>query len=69
MLAKLDGARAEKAFLLAVGRRDFESVELTTDDYVRMAELVEQYDDLLLGTPDASVIALAGRLNITRWQR
>lgn len=30
-----------------------------------MAELVEQYADLPLGTTDASVIALAERLNIT----
>jgi uncharacterized protein len=34
-------------------------------DYGRMAELVEQYDDLPLGTSDASVVALAERLNIT----
>jgi len=30
-----------------------------------MAELVSQYDDLRLGTTDASIIALAERLNIT----
>ncbi|MFT3871465.1 MAG: PIN domain-containing protein [Nocardioides sp.] len=65
MLDKLGGSRAEKAFLLALGRRDFDPVDLTTDDYTRMAELVEQYDDLRLGTTDASVIALAERLNIT----
>jgi predicted nucleic acid-binding protein len=30
-----------------------------------MAELVEQYADLPLGTSDASVIALAERLDVT----
>lgn len=30
-----------------------------------MAELVRQYDDLPLGTTDASVIALAERLGVT----
>lgn len=29
-----------------------------------MAELVEQYDDLRLGTTDASVIAVAERLGV-----
>lgn len=32
------------------------------DDLRRMAELVDQYGDLPLGTTDASVIALAERL-------
>jgi predicted nucleic acid-binding protein len=39
-------------------------VELTGADYRRMAELVERYADLPLGTCDASVIALAERLDL-----
>lgn len=39
-------------------------VELATADYSRMAELVEQYHDPPLGTSDASVIALAERLDV-----
>jgi predicted nucleic acid-binding protein len=35
-------------------------------DYSRMADLVEQYDDLPLGAADASVVALAERLGVTR---
>jgi uncharacterized protein len=38
--------------------------ELTMDGYTRMAELVEQYADMPLGTTDASGIALAERLDI-----
>jgi predicted nucleic acid-binding protein len=65
MLEKLGGVRAEVAFLRALGRLDFEPVELTSADFERMAELVEHYDDLPLGTTDASVVALAERLNVT----
>ncbi|UDY25046.1 type II toxin-antitoxin system VapC family toxin [Nocardioides sp. Kera G14] len=65
MLEKLGGTRAETAFLRALGQRDFTAVDLTPTDYSRMAELVGQYDDLPLGTTDASVIALAERLGIT----
>jgi len=39
-------------------------VSLSTEDVTRVAELVHRYDDLPLGTTDASVIALAERLSI-----
>ncbi|WP_433711962.1 PIN domain-containing protein [Nocardia sp. CA-084685] len=35
-------------------------------DYARMADLVVQYGDFPLGAADASVIAVAERLGITR---
>lgn len=65
MLEKLGGARAEAAFIRALARRDFVSVDLEDDDYGRIAELIERYADLPLGTTDASVIALAERLGVT----
>lgn len=34
------------------------------NDFVRMAELVRDYDDLPLGTTDASVISVAERLGV-----
>jgi predicted nucleic acid-binding protein len=46
--------------------RSLESVDVegpTPDDFVRMAELVERYEDFPLGGTDASVIALAERLD------
>lgn len=55
----------EVAFLRGVAEGDFEPIDLTTADYQRMAELTGQYVDLPLGITDASVIALAERLNIT----
>ena len=57
-------ARTEAFFLRALADRDFIPVDLTSANYARMAELVEQYHDLPLGTSDASVIALAERLDV-----
>jgi len=65
MLDKLGGPEREAGFLAGVSEGAFQPVELTRADYARMAELVSQYDDLRLGTTDASIIALAERLNIT----
>jgi predicted nucleic acid-binding protein len=41
-------------------------IEVTTADYERMAELVELYADWPLGGTDASVIAIAERLGVTK---
>ncbi|GLY70804.1 hypothetical protein [Amycolatopsis taiwanensis] len=57
-------ARTEAFLLRALSDRDFLPVELTSADYTRMAELVERYHDLPLGTSEASVIALAERLDV-----
>jgi predicted nucleic acid-binding protein len=54
------GAAAERAFLRALGDLDVEGP--SSDDFARMAELVEQYASLPLGGTDASVIALGERL-------
>jgi uncharacterized protein len=55
------GAEAESAFLQGVGTLDVEGpAEL---DFGRMAELVDEYADFPLGGTDASVIALAERLD------
>jgi uncharacterized protein len=55
------GAAAESAFLRGVGELDIEGP--SREDFVRIAELVEQYADFPLGGTDASVIALAERLD------
>jgi predicted nucleic acid-binding protein len=65
MLEAKVGTFAEVAFLESVADGSFELVNLTTADAARMAGLVERYDDLPLGTTDASVIALAERLDVT----
>jgi predicted nucleic acid-binding protein len=55
------GASAEAAFLRGLHAIDLEAPD--SADIIRMAELVEHYADLRLGGTDASVIALAERLD------
>jgi uncharacterized protein len=55
------GAAAESKFLAGVAKLDVEGP--SREDFARMAELVEQYADFPLGGTDASVIALAERLD------
>jgi predicted nucleic acid-binding protein len=56
------GTGAELAFLADVRAGLFTLVQLTDDDLQRIAELVETYSSLPLGSVDASVIALTERL-------
>ena len=55
----------EAAFLESVVAGEFEHVAITAADLARTAELVRTYADLPLGAVDASVIAVAERLNLT----
>jgi predicted nucleic acid-binding protein len=55
------GAAAEAAFLRGLGELEVEPP--APDDWTRIADLVEQYADFPLGGTDASVIALAERLD------
>lgn len=55
------GADAESKFLRGVGELDVEGP--TREDFKRMGELVEKYANFPLGGTDASVIALAERLD------
>jgi len=60
------GTSAEVRFLgdLAAGDLDVEPVN--AGDWLRIAELVHRYSDQSLGTVDASVVATAERLGVTR---
>jgi hypothetical protein len=58
------GLHPEVACLEALARGDFEMVALTQEDAARMGGLVDRYEDLPLGTTDASVIAIAERMGI-----
>jgi predicted nucleic acid-binding protein len=55
------GAAAEAAFLRSL--KDFHVEEPATDDWPVIGDLVDQYADFPLGGADASVIALAARLD------
>lgn len=56
------GPRAEARFLRSLAHHRFRVEPVTPADLLRMAELVEQYADLPLGSTDASIVALAERL-------
>ena len=55
------GARSEAAFLRGLAPLDIEGP--SEGDLARMAELVEMYANVPLGGTDASVVALAERLD------
>lgn len=64
-VGKLLGPVAEADFLRELVRGSLDLQPLERDDLIRMAELIETYADLGLGTVDASVIATAERLGAT----
>ena len=60
------GVSAEAAFLR--GLEELEVVAPQPEDWRRIADLVEQYRDLRIGGTDASVVALAERLDqVAAW--
>jgi hypothetical protein len=66
LLGRFVGPQAEATFLdLAAGNR-FSIVGLTDADLARAAELVRTYAGFPLGIVDASVVAVAERLEVTQ---
>ena len=61
LLGARAGPAAEAAFLSGLAGYDVETPR--GDDWARVAELVESYEDLPLGGTDASIVALAERLD------
>lgn len=55
--------RVELEFLADIAAGAFVIESLLRDDYFRIHEICAQYEDLRLGLVDASVIAVAERLN------
>jgi hypothetical protein len=64
LLGTRAGAEAEAFFLRSLAEGVFQVEDLTTADHERVADLVEQYGDLPLGTTDAAVITVAERLDV-----
>jgi predicted nucleic acid-binding protein len=58
------GAHAEVTFLKSFSGNRFHVAEVEEGDISRIAELVEQYVSLPLGIVDATMIAIAERLNL-----
>lgn len=60
------GPAAESMFYRSIADGDLRAEELEQADWLRIAELVEEYADLPLGGTDASLIALIERHNADR---
>ncbi|MHB2021753.1 MAG: PIN domain-containing protein, partial [Mycobacteriales bacterium] len=59
------GPAAQAEFLLLLTRGRLQPVDLTGGDWQRCAELVATYTNLRLDLMDASIVAVAERLNLT----
>jgi predicted nucleic acid-binding protein len=66
LITKYLGVRSELALLRDITAGNYRLENLTEDDVSRCIELIDQYDDSDIGLVDASIVAVAERLNITR---
>ncbi len=66
LVANRLGVRVELAMLRAIVGGKFRLAPVTADDLSRCVELIEQYADSDIGLVDASLVAVAERLRITR---
>lgn len=58
-------SEAEAAFITSIVNRSLRLEQIDEEDLGRAAELMGAYSDLKVGLVDASVVAVAERLNIT----
>ncbi|MGA2211613.1 MAG: PIN domain-containing protein [Acidimicrobiales bacterium] len=65
LIESVVGPAAEAAFVTSAANGELGIEDLDANDYRRCAELIERYADLGLGLVDASVVAIAERLNLT----
>lgn len=66
MLNTYLGQSAEMAFLESVVRRELFIETVTVEDLGRSLEILKAYSDLNIGLVDASIVALAERLGISK---
>jgi len=66
LINQLGGPFREAQFIRGIADGDMDPVSLLRIDFARMEELIEQYATLNIGTTDASIIAIAERLEISQ---
>jgi predicted nucleic acid-binding protein len=66
MLGRWVSADSEVTFLRGLDDPGLSVEPLGRRDYPRVADLVDRYRDLSIGAVDASIVATAERLNITK---
>ncbi len=62
LLSSRLGSRAETAFFSSLGKTDWALEPLLGSDFVRVAQLLREYEDAGLGFVDAAVVAIGERL-------
>lgn len=62
LLQKWIGPSAETAFIRSIVDGEFDTVSLVPQDMPRIAAVMAEYEDLGLGFVDASIVAIAERL-------
>ncbi len=65
-MKKYHGSKAAASFLLNLSKSHYRLIALESADVHRAGELMDKYADSRLDFVDASVIAIAERLNVTR---
>lgn len=65
LLLDRGGPEAQAGFVATVTTGQLEAIDLTAPDWVRVLELVGTYTDLALDVIDASIVAVAERLELT----
>lgn len=66
LVTKHLGVQVEIALLRDIAAGAFRLETMSDDDVIRATDLVEQYSDSDIGFVDASIVAIAERLNVTR---
>lgn len=66
LVTKVDGNRAFLRFLKGLRETKYRIIGLADEDIQRTIEILEDYSDTRLDFVDASIMAVAERLNITR---
>lgn len=60
------GWEAELSFIKSINHGEFRVEQINRDDYMRISDLLKTYSSANIGFVDASVIAVAERLKISR---
>ncbi len=66
LLASRIGTLASTAVMRSIGLGQFQLEQVTRADLLRASDLMEQYADSELGVVDATIVAIAERLDITQ---
>ena len=65
LIGRESGVKTVANFLRGLSKSHFSVIPITSEDILRTADIIEQYSDSRIDFVDATVMAIAKRLNIT----